>query len=99
MDFSRLTGFDWDDATRDKNLIQQRMRWTETEEVFFHRPLLVYPDPQPRRCAGWRRPCSFLEYTYSCFMLIPKINQNTQVRVVTMAMGSGNHNEIIASRE
>jgi uncharacterized protein len=40
MDFSQIVGFDWDNANRDK------VSWTEAEEVFFHQPLLVYPDPE-----------------------------------------------------
>jgi len=46
MDFSQVTGFDWDDSNRDKNWVRHKVSWTEAEEVFFRKPLLVYPDPE-----------------------------------------------------
>ncbi len=46
MDFSRLTGFEWDEANREKNWTRHKVRWEEAEEMFFHQPLLVYPDPR-----------------------------------------------------
>jgi len=49
MDFSQIVGFVWDTANRDKNWIRHKVSWTEVEEVFFHQPLLVYPDPQHSR--------------------------------------------------
>jgi hypothetical protein len=49
MDFSQIVGFEWDSANRDKNWIRHKVSWTEAEEVFFHPPLLVYPDPQHSR--------------------------------------------------
>ncbi len=45
MDFSRLTGFEWDEANKQKSWTRHKVRWEETEEVFFRLPLLVYPDP------------------------------------------------------
>jgi hypothetical protein len=46
MDFSQVTGFDWDEANRDKIWVRHKVNWTEAEEVFFRQPLLVYPDPE-----------------------------------------------------
>ena len=45
IDFSQLTGFERDTANRDKNWNLHEISWAEAEEPFFHRPLLVYPDP------------------------------------------------------
>ena len=38
------TGFDWDEGNLEKNWIKHRVRWTECEEVFSHRPLRVSID-------------------------------------------------------
>jgi hypothetical protein len=45
-DFTRITGFDWDEGNRNKNWMLHKVSWSEAEEVFFNRPLLIYPDPQ-----------------------------------------------------
>ncbi len=45
VDFSKVTGFDWDEGNRDKNWDAHRVAWWEIEEVFFHQPLVVAPDP------------------------------------------------------
>jgi uncharacterized DUF497 family protein len=45
VDFSRLTGFEWDEGNRDKNWKLHQVASSEAEEVFFNSPLLVYPDP------------------------------------------------------
>ncbi len=45
VDFSLLTGFEWDRGNKDKNWNLHHVSWVEAEEVFFQQPLLVYPDP------------------------------------------------------
>ena len=42
--FPQFSGFDWDDANREKNWHQHKVAWWECEEVFFNQPLYVYPD-------------------------------------------------------
>jgi len=42
--FNGFTGFDWDDANREKNWMKHKLTWWECEEVFFHQPLYVYHD-------------------------------------------------------
>lgn len=42
--FSQFSGFDWDDATRNKNWHRHKVAWWECEEVFFNEPLYVYKD-------------------------------------------------------
>lgn len=44
LDFSHITGFDWDEGNRDKNWIRHRVSNGECEEVFFNQPLLILPD-------------------------------------------------------
>ncbi|MBI3971426.1 MAG: BrnT family toxin [Chloroflexi bacterium] len=39
-------GFDWDEGNRGKNWERHRVSDVECEEVFFHEPLLVYPDEE-----------------------------------------------------
>ena len=45
VDFSSVTGFDWDDGNRDKNWEKHQVSNRECEEVFFNLPLLLKPDP------------------------------------------------------
>ncbi len=45
IDFSSVTGFDWDDGNRDKNWEKHQVSNRECEEVFFNIPLLLQPDP------------------------------------------------------
>ncbi len=45
IDFSTVTGFDWDDGNRDKNWDKHQVSNGECEEVFFNLPLLLKPDP------------------------------------------------------
>ena len=45
VDFSSVTGFDWDDGNRDKNWEKHQVSNRECEEVFFNIPLLLQPDP------------------------------------------------------
>lgn len=44
--FSQFSGFDWDDANRDKNWRKHRVAWWECEEIFFNQPLYIFPDPR-----------------------------------------------------
>jgi uncharacterized protein len=43
--FSKFTGFEWDEANRNKNWEKHRVTWIECEEVFFNQPLYIMPDP------------------------------------------------------
>jgi uncharacterized DUF497 family protein len=45
IDFSSVTGFDWDEGNRDKNWEKHQVSNRECEEVFFNIPLLLQPDP------------------------------------------------------
>jgi uncharacterized DUF497 family protein len=45
IDFSSVTGFEWDDGNRDKNWKKYQVSNGECEEVFFNLPLLLKPDP------------------------------------------------------
>ena len=38
------TGFQWDDGNAAKNWALHRVAWTECEQVFFNRPVLVTTD-------------------------------------------------------
>jgi uncharacterized DUF497 family protein len=44
IDFSSVTGFDWDEGNRDKNWAKHQVSNNECEEVFFNLPLLLQPD-------------------------------------------------------
>ena len=45
VDLTKLTGFEWDRGNKDKNWTLHKVSWSEAEEVFFHQPFLLYPDP------------------------------------------------------
>jgi len=36
VDFSKITGFEWDDGNREKNWDAHKVAWWEIEETFFH---------------------------------------------------------------
>lgn len=38
------TGFQWDDGNKDKNWIRHRVTFSEAEEVFFQKPLIIQAD-------------------------------------------------------
>jgi uncharacterized DUF497 family protein len=44
INFSSVTGFDWDMGNRDKNWEKHQVSISECEEVFFNLPLLLQPD-------------------------------------------------------
>jgi len=44
IDFSLVTGFDWDEGNRDKNWKKHQVSNSECEEVFFNLPLMLQPD-------------------------------------------------------
>lgn len=44
IDFSHITGFDWDEGNARKNEIKHGVSQAEAEQVFFHEPLLVVND-------------------------------------------------------
>jgi len=44
IDFSLVTGFEWDDGNRNKNWEKHQVSNSECEEVFFNLPLLLQPD-------------------------------------------------------
>lgn len=45
IDFSSVSGFDWDEGNRDKNQERHLVLSGECEEVFFNLPLLLQSDP------------------------------------------------------
>lgn len=50
LDLSEVSGFDWDEANRDKNWIRHNVTSLECEEVFFNLPLLLQADaPHSKR--------------------------------------------------
>lgn len=49
IDWTRLTGFDWDDDNSRKNADKHRVSQAESEQVFFNQPLLTLPDPKHSR--------------------------------------------------
>ena len=44
IDFSSVTGFEWDAGNRNKNWEKHQVSSSECEEVFFNLPLLLQPD-------------------------------------------------------
>lgn len=44
IDFSRITGFDWDDGNSRKSARKHDVSQPEAEQAFFNYPLLVVPD-------------------------------------------------------
>ena len=44
INFSLVTGFEWDDGNRDKNWAKHRVSNSECEEVFFNLPLMLQPE-------------------------------------------------------
>ena len=44
FDFDSLVGFDWDEGNKQKNWEKHQVDYTECEEVFFNKPLLIDDD-------------------------------------------------------
>ena len=44
IDFSKVTGFDWDAGNERKNADSHGVSQAEAEQVFFNQPLIVTPD-------------------------------------------------------
>jgi len=44
IDWTQITGFDWDDGNARKSTEKHEVRQSEAEQVFFNQPLLVVPD-------------------------------------------------------
>ena len=39
-----ITGFDWDEGNLETSWVKHQVRWSESEEVFLRRPLLIAKD-------------------------------------------------------
>src|ERR1700694_4111880 len=46
FDSEHLVGFDWDTGNKQKNWEKHQVDYTECEQVFFNKPLLLSEDPQ-----------------------------------------------------
>lgn len=46
IDFTSVSGFEWDQGNSDKNWKRHQVSNGECEEAFFNLPLLVEPDPK-----------------------------------------------------
>lgn len=44
FDFSKLSGFDWDEGNREKNWIKHKIDYKEAEGIFFNKPLIIFDD-------------------------------------------------------
>lgn len=44
FDFSKCTGFDWDEGNFDKNWLKHKVTPFECEQAFFNQPVVVAPD-------------------------------------------------------
>lgn len=44
FDFTKLSGFDWDEGNREKNWIKHEVDYKEAEEIFFNKPLFINKD-------------------------------------------------------
>ena len=44
IDWTQISGFDWDDGNARKSTDKHSMRQSEAEQVFFNQPLLVVAD-------------------------------------------------------
>lgn len=42
--FTNIKEFDWDEGNVDKNEIKHNVKWMESEQVFFNKPLLFIKD-------------------------------------------------------
>ncbi len=44
IDFSKITGFDWDEANTEKNWRKHKVYYKEVEQVFFNEPFNIERD-------------------------------------------------------
>jgi len=52
IDFNKVEGFDWDKGNIEKNWLSHKVLFTEAEEVFFNKPLLLYLDEKHSSTEG-----------------------------------------------
>jgi len=46
VDWSQVTGFDWDEGNARKSTEKHGVSQAEAERIFFNQPLLLLPDPE-----------------------------------------------------
>jgi hypothetical protein len=46
LSLDNLEGFEWDSGNTAKNALRHGVTTAEAEEIFFHAPLLLFPDPK-----------------------------------------------------
>lgn len=44
FNLERVVGFDWDEGNKQKNWVKHQVDYTECEQVFFNKPLLISED-------------------------------------------------------
>ncbi|ALO44951.1 BrnT family toxin [Pseudohongiella spirulinae] len=47
IDWTQITGFDWDEGNARKSKDKHSVRQSEAEQVFFNQPLLILADQKP----------------------------------------------------
>jgi uncharacterized DUF497 family protein len=83
-ELSSCDGFEWDENNINKNWVKHRVFYTECEEVFFNKPLIVAEDYKHRKH----------ENRYYCLG-----KTNTQRRLFTVFTIRENKIRIISSRD
>ncbi len=46
LNLSQIIGFNWDKGNIDKNWFKHKIKAEECEQVFFNKPLIIFPDPK-----------------------------------------------------
>jgi len=44
LKLSQIIGFDWDKGNTYKNWVKHKIKNEECEQIFFNKPLIIYPD-------------------------------------------------------
>lgn len=44
IDLSNIDGFEWDEGNKEKNWLKHQVSTSETEQIFYNRPLIIIDD-------------------------------------------------------
>jgi len=78
---SNINGFDWDEGNIDKNEITHNVRWTECEQIFFNKPLLLLK--AGKHSSAEKRYYAYGKTDEGRFLTIVFTLRNNMIRVIS----------------
>ncbi len=76
-----VSGFEWDEANRNKNWIKHRVSWQECEEIFFNYP--VYSEPDELHSQAEERFFALGKTNASRLLVVVFTKRSSAIRVIS----------------